>query len=61
MEQTPPSEEKTSLEPRRFEKEWTDAGWKHPFVLYLGGVVLLFGFLLLMGYLALENDWIPKR
>jgi hypothetical protein len=64
MEPTTASEEKTTdapVETHRVEKDWTDAGWKHPYVLYLGGTIFLFGFLLLMGYLALDNDWIPKR
>ncbi len=45
----------------RVEKDDMALGWKHPFVLYIVGTVLLFLFLLGMGYLAIENDWIPKR
>ena len=43
------------------ETEWTQAGWKHPYFIYIASTVALFAFLLLMGYLALENDWLPKR
>lgn len=57
----PTRENPTEGNPRKYEREWTDAGWKHPYVLYIGATALLFGFLILMGYLALENDWIPKR
>lgn len=46
---------------KKSEKEWTQAGWKHPYAIYIGATALLFAFLLLMGYLAIENDWIPKR
>lgn len=45
----------------RSEKDWSGSGWKHPYVIYLLGTFVLFGFLLLMGYLAIENEWIPKR
>jgi hypothetical protein len=43
------------------EKDWNGPAWKHPYVIYLVLVVVLFAFLGLMGYLAVENDWIPKR
>ena len=46
---------------RGAEKEWTGSVWKHPYMLYIFGTLILFAFLLLMGYLAIENDWIPKR
>lgn len=46
---------------RGAEKEWEGPAWKHPYMLYVFGTIVLFGFLLLMGYLAIENDWIPKR
>jgi hypothetical protein len=61
MEPTVAPEEKTPAESLPVEKDWTDMGWKHPYVLYISGTVILFAFLLLMGYLALDNDWIPKR
>jgi hypothetical protein len=43
------------------EKEWNQPKWKHPYAIYIAATVTLFGFLLLMGYLAIENEWIPKR
>lgn len=46
--------------PKR-EAEWAGPWWKHPYMVYLFGVVLLFAFLGLMAYLAVENEWIPKR
>ncbi|MBC7386201.1 MAG: hypothetical protein H7301_08595 [Cryobacterium sp.] len=47
--------------PPRSGNDWSGSGWKHPYVIYLFATVALFGFLLLMGYLAIENEWIPKR
>jgi hypothetical protein len=41
--------------------EYAASGWKNPYVLYLALMMLLFGFLVLMAYLAWTNDWIPKR
>jgi hypothetical protein len=46
---------------RGVEKDWEGAGWKHPYVLYLGATIVLVVFLFLMGYLAMENEWIPDR
>lgn len=48
-------------QPRGSEKDWVGSGWKHPYMLYLFGTIALFAFLLFMAYLAMENDWIPKR
>jgi hypothetical protein len=36
-------------------------GWKHPYVLYILLTLALFLFLILIAYLAVTNDWIPKR
>jgi hypothetical protein len=47
--------------PARREKEWDGPWWKHPYAAYLLIVFVLFGFLALMAYLAIENDWIPTR
>lgn len=46
--------------PKR-EEEWTGPAWKHPYMLYLIGTLVLFSFLGLMAFLAVENDWIPRR
>jgi|GEM_PF-4012062 len=43
------------------EPEFVGPAWKHPFVLYSLATVLLFIFLLGMGYMAIQNDWIPSR
>jgi hypothetical protein len=45
----------------RREVEWRGPWWKHPYMAYIFGVLGLFIFLGVMGYLAVENDWIPKR
>jgi hypothetical protein len=36
-------------------------GWKNPYVLYILLTLGLFAFLVVMGYLALQNGWIPNR
>lgn len=42
--------------------DWRDrGGWRHPYVLYVLGTAILFLFLILMAYLALESGWIPDR
>ncbi len=43
------------------EREHQGPIWKHPYVLYLILTVVLFIGLLLIGWLALNNDWIPSR
>lgn len=53
--------DQTSGNRSKRESEWTGPWWKHPYMVYIFGVVGLFVFLGLMGYLAVENDWIPKR
>jgi hypothetical protein len=47
--------------PLQREPEFTGPGWKNPYVLYILLTLALFGFLVLMGYIAWNNDWIPKR
>ncbi len=46
---------------RQTEEEWSGPWWKHPYMVYLFSVIVLFVFLGLMGYLAVENEWIPHR
>jgi hypothetical protein len=36
-------------------------GWKNPYVLYIVLITLLFGLLMLIGWLAYQNGWIPSR
>ena len=44
------------------EKDETEvSGWKHPYVIYIVLVLVLFGFLLFMGWMAWTNGWIPQR
>jgi hypothetical protein len=43
------------------EAEFTGPGWKNPYVLYIVLTLGLFLFLVLMGYLAWTNGWIPNR
>jgi hypothetical protein len=45
----------------KHEAEFTGSAWKNPYVLYIGLMVALFGFLVLMAYLAWTNGWIPNR
>ncbi len=42
-------------------KKGEGLGAKHPYLIYLGLTVVLFGFLILMAYLALSNGWLPDR
>lgn len=43
------------------EPEFTGPGWKNPYVIYIVLTMLLFGFLVLMGYIAWTSGWIPNR
>lgn len=43
------------------EPEHKGSIWTHPYMIYIVLTVAIFGFLLFVGHLALENDWIPKR
>jgi hypothetical protein len=43
------------------EAQFTGSGWKNPYVVYVILNAGLFLFLLLMAYLAWNNDWIPHR
>jgi hypothetical protein len=45
----------------RHEPEFTGPGWKNPYVIYIVLTLVLFGFLVLMGYVAWTNGWIPNR
>lgn len=55
-------EEKGSPQiPEKDPKDFTQWGWKHPYMIYLWGVLGLFIFLVVMAYLAITNDWLPTR
>lgn len=43
------------------EREHQGPIWKHPYMLYIVLTVLLFAILLAIGWLALENGWVPSR
>jgi len=49
------------MEQKQHEPDWKAPGWKHPYVIYIVLTAALFAFLVLMGYLAVENGWIPSR
>jgi len=53
--------DKTQPPARGHEPEWTGPIWKHPYLIYVWITLGLFSFLLLMGWLAWTNDWIPQR
>jgi len=48
-------------QPMRPEREHQGPIWKHPYFAYIYGSVALFSLLLLIGWLGLENGWIPSR
>jgi len=43
------------------EAEFSGPLWKHPYFLYILITIVLFGLLVLLAWLAVENDWVPKR
>jgi len=47
--------------PRDREPEWSGPIWKHPYFLYVILTIALFAFLLIMAWVALNQDWIPQR
>lgn len=47
--------------PLRPEEEYSGPIWKHPYLLYILLTAVLFTGLMSVAWLALENDWIPKR
>ncbi len=50
----------TDNQPMR-EPEHQGPLWTHPYMLYIVLTVVIFGGMLLIGWLALENGWIPSR
>ena len=46
---------------RNPEPEHRGSIWKHPYLIYAVLNLLLFLVLGLIGWMAYENDWIPKR
>lgn len=43
------------------EPEHKGPWWAHPYALYVWATVGLFAFLIVMGWLAVSNGWIPER
>ena len=43
------------------EPEHSGSLWSHPYFAYIAGTAILALFLVFMGWLALQNDWIPTR
>ena len=43
------------------EKEHHGSIWMHPYMLYIVLTIVLFIFLLFMGWVAFTNGWIPNR
>ena len=53
-----------TTEPQRpLEREPEHRGslWTHPYMLYVLLTMVLFVVLLILGWLAVSNDWIPNR
>ena len=46
---------------RKPESEQEGPFWTHPYFWYIVLTGMLFGFLLIMGWVALTNGWIPQR
>ena len=45
----------------KMEPEHQGSVWSHPYMLYVVLTAVIFIFLLVMGWLALSNGWIPSR
>lgn len=50
-----------SHQPSEREPEWQGPIWKHPYFIYAWLTLALFGFLVVMGALAVNQGWIPQR
>ena len=46
---------------KHYEPGWHHSIWKHPIVLFFLLNIVLVLFLIFMGWLALEQGWIPER
>lgn len=49
---------KNELKP---EEEHTGSIWKHPYMIYVALTLILFVLLVVVGWLAWTNGWIPNR
>lgn len=43
------------------EPEYRGPVWKHPYMIYVALTAALFLFLVILGWIALTNNWIPAR
>ncbi|MGE0614764.1 MAG: hypothetical protein AB7P04_03915 [Bacteriovoracia bacterium] len=57
----PQTPEKTQPKQVLVEPEHQGSIWTHPYMVYVLLTIVLFSVLLVVGYLALNNDWIPNR
>lgn len=58
---TPLTRDTTASSQRPHEPEHQGPLWKHPYFLYVILTAVLFGILLIAGYIAYHNDLIPNR
>lgn len=50
------------MKPRHeHEPEHRGSIWTHPYLIYVYLTAVIFGVLLFLGWMALENGWIPSR
>ena len=59
--QNAPKSTEARTREQEYEPEHRGSPWTHPYILYVILTVGVFAFMGLMGWIALENDWIPKR
>ena len=46
---------------KKTEIDWKGPFYTHPYFLYVLITMGLFGFLVVMGFLAMHYDWVPTR
>jgi prolipoprotein diacylglyceryltransferase len=61
MDPNPERPDQKNPKQKHHEEEWTGPIWRHPYFLYVIMTTLLFLFLIVMGWLATQCDWIPNR
>ncbi len=45
---------------KKVEPEYKGSVWTHPYMIYLYVTVVLFFFLIAMGYFAYQSGWLPN-
>ncbi|MBL7717075.1 MAG: hypothetical protein JNL01_16540 [Bdellovibrionales bacterium] len=43
------------------EPEFRGPAWKHPYFLYIVLTLVIFGVMMIMGYLALDRGWVVRK